>query len=319
MKSSVYLWLFVGLVILSACKAIPDSPGVQQSAEVQQSASEPTLAVTSLDNSIPLGDSFPILVELSNLLPNQVVDLQLDNLGITPSLSEASVTSDNAGRAELRLTGRASRPQLDALNVLAFFEGGIAGGTLLVNFEPPLEGELQAQATTVGEPTTHEEYVSTTPTFTSLEDYEATGAEAPPVSHLNGVRYLEEDGTLGEPMDVLMYNAGTQVADNVAPSQVSTCSTGNTYVYLTTLIDGSQQPLPPGTRVAISGSTPRQTRYIGANGRLCFDFNSGTIIQFSILGWTNTGIYLHDSSDGYRLGRMEYVSRRALSNYSYCQ
>lgn len=301
-RSSAYLWLSVGLVVLSACKAIPDSPRVQQSVEVQH-GDEPALTVTSLDNSIPLGDSFPILVELINLPPNQHVELQLGNLGITPSLSEASVTSDSAGRAELRLTGRAARPQLDALNVLAFFEGGIAGGTLLVNFDPPLEGELQAQATTVGEPTTHAEYVNTTPTLTSLEDYEATGADMPPVSRLNGVRYPKEDGTLDEPMDVLMYNAGTQVAetDSVGPSQVSTCSGGNTYVYLTTLIDGSQQLLPPGTRVTVSNDAPRQTRHVEANGRLCFNYTSGQTVWFSILGWTNTGIYLHDSSDGYRL------------------
>lgn len=265
---------------------------------MQEGAGEPTLTVTSLDNSIPLGDAFPILVELSNLPPNRRVDLQLDNLGITPSVYDTSVTSDGTGRAELRLTGRASRPQLDALNVLGFFEGGIAAGMLLVNYEPSQEGELQAQAAVVGEPVTHQEYVSTLPTATSLKELEVYNADPAPALRLDGIRFPEEDGSLGEPTDLLQYDMGSQTGDTTVSEQALGCSSGNTYIILRAY---SGNPMPVGTKVYISGAAPQQTRYVGANGKLCFTMNPGSVLYFNVQGWTSTGIYLHDSSDWYRI------------------
>lgn len=303
-------FFFLGMLVLAGCVAVPESLQPPQVVGAQESASEPTLTVTSLDNSIPLGSSFPILVQLSSLPPNQNVDLQLEDLGVTPSSHTASTTSDSVGRATLQLSGRATRPQLDALNVLGFFEGGTVGGMLLVNFDPPLQNELQAQATIIGKPTTHEAYVRASPVVGGLRGLEAAHAEMPPVLRVNNVRFPEPNGRLGKPLNLLQYNAGVQIGDGVkasqfdaqfGPSQASGCSSGNTYVYLTTFIDYYQVPMPAGTRVYISGHAPKQTRHVGENGKLCFDFTSGTIIQFSILGWTSTGIYMHDGSDSYRL------------------
>ena len=294
------LWLPTCLLILSACKAIPDSPQVQQSIGVQHGEDGPTLTVTSLDNSIPIGDAFPILVELDNLPPNQQIDLELANLGITPSVNEASVMSDDFGHAELRLNGRASKPQLDGLNVRAFFEGGTVANLLLVNFEPPQEGELQAQATTVGEPTTEAEYIASLPTVTSLEELKADN-DPPPAYKVDGVRFPEEDGSLGEPVNLLEYNTGKQAGDGVVSAQAVGCSSGNTFVYARTLIDGATVSMPAGTKVFISGDAPDQTRYVGANGKLCFTFTSGKRLDFRAQGWTTTGIYLHSGADFYRL------------------
>lgn len=298
-----YIVLFsLGILALAGCRSVSDVTLPQQVTAEQESGSSPTLTVESLDNSIPLGDSFPISVKLENLPPSQKIDLQLESLGVTPSIYETSVTSDSNGRAEFRLSGKATKAQLDALNVRAFFEGGTVAGMLLVNFDPPLKGELQAQAVNVGEPITHEEYVSALPVVTSLTELKTYDADPPPALRLDGVRFPEEDGSLSKPVDLVEYNTGSQIGDDLdaIAAQASGCPSGNTYVYARTYV-GSTVPLPVGTKVFISGDAPDQTRYVGANGKLCFTFNSGKRLDFRVQGWTSTGIYLHDGGDGYRL------------------
>lgn len=297
-----YIHTYIGvLLVLAGCRTTePSVP--QEFSAAREEAALPTLTVEALRESIPLGNSFPIIVELEDFPPNDTITLDINNWGIIPSISEASVTSDGAGRAEVRLSGRATKAQLNMLSVRASFAEGTAANVLYVNFEPSHESDFQAQAETIiGEPVTLDEYYASLPVLDGLDALEVYGSDKPGDVIVNDVRFPEENGNLGEPMDIIVSNAGSQVGTGEPSSTAASCTRALTKVFLKSYVDGSFQPLPSSTRVYISGDmtapsshrTLNQTRHVGAGGALEFTAGCEKTTTFKILAWTQTGIYIH--------------------------
>jgi len=295
----------LSVLALAGCRAVPELSAPQPLETAQDSGEVPTITVESLDYSIPLGDSFPIVVKIDNAPPSQEISLDLNDYGIIPSLTSATVTADALGHTELRLSGRSTEPELVMLNVRAFLTGGTISNVLYVNFEPPPVGELQAQAADLdGEPVTVGEYFADLPVVTGLTGLEDYGADKPDALVVDNVQFPTEDGGLEEPIDLVAFNAGEQVGDGESVAQLSSCTRAWTKVYLKSYIDGSYQPVPASTRVYVSGNgyyadgrtqgaTTKQMLATGSGGALEFYAGCDKKVFFQVLAWTHTGIYNH--------------------------
>lgn len=249
MKPQLY---FVTLVfaVLCGCRSVSSDPTLDTSYDLQESQATdaPVLSVEVLDLSIPLGDSFPVAVEIQNAPPQQNVNLEVIGSGVTPSITTATVTTDASGNAELRLSGRAARPKLNSLDVIGYFEdGNMLMGSAYVNFEPADEGALSAQARqAIGEPTTIEEYFNALPVATNQDELEKIQAGEPPAVILDDVVYHTADGTALKPLDAVVFNSPTQITDTQLPTeqkptlQAAACPPEErTSVRLTTAVSGS--------------------------------------------------------------------------------
>ena len=246
---------------LCGCRAVSSEPTTSRGFQALQNTTEPTLSVDVLDMSIPVGDSFTVAVRIQNAPPLQNVNLQIIGTGITPSVYSATVATDSLGSAELRLSGRAAKPKLNALDVIGSFEdGNILTGSAYVNFEPDSEATLTAQAAqVVGEPITIEEYLDSLPVVTNQSELEEIQADAPPAVVLDNVVYRTAAGKALPPLDAVMFNSPRQVIDTQPSSgqaqtlQAAACSPKQTvYVYLKTSADnGNIVDIPVGLNVAI--------------------------------------------------------------------
>ncbi len=277
----------------------------QQVTAEQKYSIFPMLTVESLDKSIPLGESFPVAIDITNAAPNDEFELEIEGGGVIPSVTKAGVTTDSAGRAQVRLSARAAQPALDALHVVAYGSSGhTLTGTLYTNFETPyVEGaELQTQSSKpMGEPLTIDEYYDTLPVAKTEADIEAFNEDpSPPKAYiLDGVQFKNVDGKLEQKFDAVVLDSGTENIDTAsAQSQPSltaqACTTKSTYVTLKTVIDQRPADHIKGTRVRINtGTGPMQVRYVGDNGRTTFDYSCSTKVSFEVDAWTNTGIYMH--------------------------
>lgn len=302
------------IVILAGCQAV-ETPGPELSTSQDVAEqSTPTLTIDSLDSSIPLGDSFPIVVNLKDAPANQQVEFELVNGDIIPSTSRVATNTDGSGNATIRLTGRSTRPELNALYARVYLEDDQEiVGQLYVNFEPPQPTSLdvqatnleaQAEGTTVGEPITFDNYVETLPVANSLDDLKTASESSTSGVRLQGVRFPEENGELGEPIDALEFSSGTQIGDvSVIPS--GTCALTTTHVYLKTVFDGAVASFPTGTKVFISGSgtTPDKTTYTDDDGKVSFPFGCANALYIRVQGLSNTGLQVVTGSDesGYPL------------------
>jgi hypothetical protein len=76
------------------------------------------------------------------------------------------------------------------------------------------------------------------------------------------------------------------------------CTPKWTHVNLRLEIDTKSRPVPPNTRVFVSGDAPDQTRYVKDDGRLDFEFGCGRRIHFRVYAFTSTGMYLHTHTPG---------------------
>ena len=305
--------LVLCVFVLAGCRVV-ETPGPQL-ATSQETGEEPTPTVTieSLDPSIPIGDSFPIVVNLENGPANEQVEFELVNGDIIPSTSKIVTDTDASGNATIRLTGRSVRAELNALYARAYFEdGGEAVGELYVNFEPPqpasldtLATDLEAQAAgpTIGEPITFDQYVATLPVANSLDDLKTASVNSISGVRLSGIRFPEENGELGEPLDALEFSSGQQVDIAVQPD--GPCPMTTTHMYLKTVVDGEVDSFPTGTKVFISGSgtTPDKTVYTAADGKISFPFGCANAVYIRVQGLSNTGIQTVTGSDegGYPL------------------
>lgn len=180
-----------------------------------QNTSEPTLSVDVLDMSIPIGDSFPVAVRIRNAPALQNVNLQVIGTGITPSVYNATVATDASGSAEFSLSGRAAEPNLNALDVIGYFEdGNVLTGSAYVDFEPDPVGTLTAQAArVVGEPTTVEQYFDTLPVARNQYDLKKIQTDIPPAVVLDNVVYRTANGVTPKPLDAVMLNSPKQVVE----------------------------------------------------------------------------------------------------------
>ena len=267
----------------------------------------PTITIESLDASIPLGDSFPIVVNLKDGIPNQQVEFELVSGDIVPSTSKVTASTDGRGEATIRLTGRSTRAELNALYARAYFEDGEEiVGELYVNFEPrqptslksqPLSIAAQAADAVVGVPTTFDSYVETLPVATSLTDLETASAASASGVRLQGIRFPEEDGTLGEPLDALEFSSGQQLGKSMKLTK--SCPVKTTSVYLKTVIDGEVSDLPEGTKVFVSGSgtTPDKTTYTQADGKISFPFGCADALYVRVQGQSDQGVEIVTGSD----------------------
>lgn len=283
-------WAFLG------CRTTqPFGPELEQAQELHAANDEaPSLTIEALDPSIPLGDAFPIAVKISNAEPNVQWNLEMIGVGITPSTITAAVTTDASGNAELRLTGKSTKPKLNSLDVLGYSENGDAlTGSVYVNFEPPQEGELQAQAAgIVGEPTTIDEYFATLPVATSKSELEAIQAEAPPAVIADNVSLSTEDGTSATPIDAVILNSPEEVIETQA---VSSCANESTYVYLKTAVSGSIVNIPVGTNTAVKIGSTWHIRKVEESGRISFSLGCSTLLTFQVGaldGSGSTGIFM---------------------------
>ena len=282
--------------------------GPQQVTAEQESSSAPTLTVASFDNSIPLGDSFPVAIDITNAAPNEELELEIEGGGIIPSVTKASVTTDSSGNAQVRLSARATQPSLDALHVVAHSSSDTLMGSLYTNFEEPyVEGaELRTQSQKpVGEPLTVDEYYETLPVARTEEEVEAFNEDpSPPKAYiLDGVQFKNVDGKLEKKFDAVVLDGGTEYIDTTsAQSQPSlsaqACTVKPTHVILKTVIDTRPTAHIKGTRVRIDTySEPTQVRYVGDNGRIDFNYSCSTKVSFQVDSWTNTGMYMHTGKD----------------------
>lgn len=305
-------WL--GVLVLAGCRTVPEPSAPQLLETTQDSSEAPTITVESLDNSIPLGDSFPITIKIDNAPPDQEISLDLNDYGITPSVSSTTITADSMGHAELSLSGRSVKPELVMLNVRAFLTESTITSVLYVNFEPLLVGELHAQAAaTDGEPIAIGEYFADLPVVTGLTGLEDYGADKPAALVVNNVQFPTEDGGLEEPIDLVAFNAGEQTGDGESVAQLQSCTRAWTKVYLKSYIDGSYQPIPASTKVYVSGNgyyadgriqgaTTKQTLATGSGGALEFYAGCDKKVFFQVVAWTHTGIYNHIRvNGGYKL------------------
>ena len=299
--------------MLTGCRAVPDAPETSFTA-AQENSSSPTLTVASLDNSIPLGDSFPVAIDIRNALPNDALELELTDSGVTPSTAKLNVTTDSSGNAQVQLSARATQPVLAALHVLARGSGEALMGTLYVNFEKPYVAgpELSTQASrSIGEPLTIDDYYDTLPVAKNEAEIRAFNEDSSPPSAyiLDGVLFKNVDGKLKEPLSAVVLDSGTQSIDGAAaqtqPSLTAqACTVRPTFVTLKTMIDGRPAYHIKGTRVRIDTlSGPVQVRYVGDYGRVDFNFgcNGYNAVDFEVDAWTTTGMYIHTGKDA--LGR----------------
>lgn len=306
MKRTMYV-LALCIVVLAGCRAV-EAPDPQLAAS-QEVGGEPapTVTIESLDPSIPLGDSFPIVVNLENAPANQQVEFELVNGDIIPSTSQVVANTDASGRATIRLSGRSTKAEFNALYARAYLEDGSEiVGELYVNFEPPQTISSDMQATnlkaqaedSIGEPVTYEEYAKTLPLATSLDDLESASESSTSGVRIEGVRFPEENGELGEPINAIEFSSGTQVGDtSVIPS--GTCTLTSTHMYLKTLVSGQVSSFPAGTKVFISGSgtTPDKTTYTTADGRVSFQFGCASALYIRVQGLSNTGLQTVSGND----------------------
>lgn len=292
-------------IVFTDCRAVP--PSTPTISTTQTSAPSPVVEIESLDPSIPLGDSFPIVVNLTGAPANQQVEFEIVNGDIIPSTLRVVTQTDGDGKATVRLTGRSTKAELNALYARAYIAGGKANvGSLYVNFEPPQTVSLrtQADAAPVGEPITLEQYAETLPTASSTDDLKTASANSASGVRLQGVRFPEADGRLGKPLDALEFSSGAQLADAPVASS-GTCALTSTHVYLKTMADGAVANFPTGTKVFISGpgTTPDKTTYTDKNGKVSFSFGCDSALYLRVQGLSNTGLQLVTGNDdrGYPL------------------
>jgi hypothetical protein len=293
----------VTVAVISGCRAV-ESPDSVQTA-VQNEAPSFSIIVDALDNSIPLGDNFPIVVNLANAEPNSVVDIELDSEGIMPSVKRTSVSADDSGRATLRITGVASRAQLTVLQVKAFNEGLETSELLLVDFTPPqTTPSLAAQNAdeVVGEPTTYTDYIQTLPTVTSFDEVQAVGSspEAPDVVFAKDVAFPDDSGELIEPIDALIFDTNS-AEDNLEVQMdlgtkgggLSALACESTYITLKSKVASTVVNMPASTKVVVSTPSGSSTKWVQAGGRLNFDFCGSGNLQLSVFATSSHGLYMH--------------------------
>ena len=291
-KSCLYSIVLI-LTILCGCRTVSSAPTTSRGLQALQNSTDPTLSVDVLDMSIPIGDSFPVAIRIQNAPPLQNLNLQIIGTGITPSVYNATVATDASGSGEFRLSGRAVKPKLNALDVIGYLEdGSVLTGSAYVDFEPDSAGTLTAQAAqAVGEPTTIEEYLDSLPVVTDQSELEEIQADAPPAVVLDNVVYHTEDGTALEPLDAVVLNSPKQIVDTQPSAgqepvlQAAACPlTETTEVRLKTSADnGNVLDIPVGLNVAIINDRGAATITRSLDGGIVrWPFNCSSFLRFEV-------------------------------------
>ncbi len=184
---------------------------------------------------------------------------------------------------------------------------------LYVNFNEPtvsddVLGTLNV-GSELGEPVTVEEYIADAPVAKTVDEVETLRASNAPVFVIDDVQFLDELGKLSEPVSAVQFSTGTVEVENSSPQlrTQAACATKETYVFLKTSVSGSNVNVPTGTRVFVNaiaspgGPNVRAVKYVQDGGRVNFNLACDKDIFFTLEGYTNTGLTIHNPSNGGRI------------------
>ena len=302
--------LLLVVVVLAGCRAV-DAP-VSELTSAQTGTGQLSVVLDALDNSIPLGDSFPIGVNVVNAPPNSEVDVEFQGEGITPSLSSTTLRTDGSGRATLRIGGVATLAQLTGIVTRAYTDEDTAADMLFVDFSPQqTEGLISAQMVEediVGEPTTVADYYDTLPVAESFDEIEAynDAAEPPPALIANNVSFPDENGNPEAPINAVIFSTNEEakavtsvqaeeIASEAPTLTAQACSTG-TYVFLKSKVGATVVNMPARTKVIVEApGTLTVTKWVGDNGRLDFNLCGQGPLRLFVYATTNHGLYIHSA------------------------
>ena len=305
----VNLRLVVTVALLfTGCKALPDgvpSSGVTTTNTTTTDPGHNDLLVklkwTASD--VRVGAPFAVRADVFNAPANEEVLIQVTSDGVTVDTSRQLVQTNELGQGTVLIQAEVVQPNLPMLGVTVTTSAGEASDLVLVDFPDTtnVQGSLQAQNLGSGTLETTRTYLNGLPVATTLSDVDGLRASGTPAFYIENVQFLDDSGSLGEPVTTIELGGSETEVETLSPAQFGSCDRASTSVYLKMSTDGRLVPVPDTTRVFITArTTPNANpvtvvKYVGTNGLITFDMACNSSVHFRLEAYMPNGLTMRES------------------------